>query len=185
MTSWAPLTLFPDNLEPLVPTNLLLAFKSDTTGSGCGTISLRPSGSRGREASEDGRPLVAVYVPLFPESGSPSPALLQRGLDHHSLRSILTPNLVLSYLDRLPVPIPSVAAPGLVTYPLETPTGNVASGGQQSPGLCFYESVSLWLQMAHRGCSTALSALQTQPQVNKAGSSLWRYSCHQQQRETQ
>lgn len=78
MTSWAPLTLFPDNLEPLAPTNFLLAFPSGTSGSGCGTLSLRPSGSRGREASEDGRSLVAVYVPLFPESGSLSPALLQR-----------------------------------------------------------------------------------------------------------
>lgn len=56
---------------------------------------------------------------------------------------MLTPNLVLSYLDRLPVPMPRVAASGLVTYPLETPTGNVASGGQQNPGLCFYESASL------------------------------------------
>lgn len=74
-----------------------------------------------------------------------------RGLDHHSLKSMLAPNPVLSYPHRFLVPTPSVAVPGLVTHALhglvthalETPTGNVASGGQQSPGLLFHESASL------------------------------------------
>lgn len=74
-----------------------------------------------------------------------------RGLDHHSLKSMLTPNPMLLYPHRLPVPMPSVAVPGLVTHALpglvthalETPTGNVVSGGQQSSGLLFHESASL------------------------------------------